>query len=218
MSFQALISKLRWSSQEDSLGPDEEWISPLELDVYCNNGTETALHHVVKMREHTITHRLLQAGANPNLVIYAAEKTPENTFGSSNINPGGGSSSSSSMGAVPEESSQNYFRGSTCLVEACKNRDMAIIDLLLKYSARDDDCKALAIVLENQDELIASKLLALKAHKDAEHDINKKGISDQAGIKGLAAVGSLAYRYVLILFEHLPSMKSMIGPLIFAEF
>ena len=68
-------------------------------------------------------------------------------------------------------------------------------DLLLKYSARDDDCKALAIVLENQDELIASKLLALKAHKDIEYDINKKGISDQAGIKGLAAVGSLAYRY-----------------------
>ena len=194
----------------------------MELDVYCNNGTETALHHVVKMREHTVTHRLLQAGANPNLVIYAAEKNPENN---SSYHPDRGSSSrsSSSMGGSsstgPElESSQNYFRGSTCLVEACKNRDMAIIDLLLKYSARDDDCKALAIVLENQDELIASKLLALKAHKDAEHDINKKGISDQAGIKGLAAVGSLAYRYVLILFEHLPSMKSMIGPLIFTEF
>ena len=67
----------------------------MELDVYCNNGTETALHHVVKMRENTITHRLLQAGANPNLVIYAAEKNPENAFGSSINNPGGSSSSSS---------------------------------------------------------------------------------------------------------------------------
>ena len=73
--------------------------------------------------------------------------------------------------------------------------------MLLKYSARDDDCKALAIVLENQDELIASKLLALKAHKDIEYDINKKGISDQAGIKGLAAVGSLAYRYEIELYS-----------------
>ena len=42
--------------------------------------------------------------------------------------------------------------------------------------------------------------MALKAHKDAEYDINKKGISDQAGIKGLAAVGSLAYRLVLAKF------------------
>ena len=86
-------------------------LSPLDLDIYCNNGTETALHHVVKIREHTITHRLLQSGANPNLVIYAAEKSPESF------------DSSSSM--VQHE--QNYFRGSTCLVEACRNRDMGII-------------------------------------------------------------------------------------------
>ena len=170
-SIQALISKLRWSTQEETLGPDEEMISPIDLDIYCNNGTETALHHVVKMREHSITHRLLQAGANPNLIIYASEN----------------------HGDDEEEDKQPYFKGSTCLVEACKNRDMGIIDLLLKYSARDDDCKALVIVIENQDEVIASKLLALKAHKDSEYSIYKKGISDQAGIKGLAAVGSLAY-------------------------
>ena len=34
-----------------------------------------------------------------------------------------------------------FFKGSTCLVEACMNRDMGMIDLLLKYGARDDDCK-----------------------------------------------------------------------------
>ena len=34
-----------------------------------------------------------------------------------------------------------FFKGSTCLVEACLNRDMGMIDLLLKYGARDDDCK-----------------------------------------------------------------------------
>ena len=49
------------------------------------------------------------------------------------------------------------------------------------------------IVIENQDEVIASKLLALKANKDSEFGINKKGIGDNAGMKGLAAVGSLAY-------------------------
>ena len=30
-SIQALISKLRWSTQEEVLGPDEEWINPLDL-------------------------------------------------------------------------------------------------------------------------------------------------------------------------------------------
>lgn len=36
-----------------------------------------------------------------------------------------------------------FFKGSTCLVEACMNRDMGMIDLLLKYGARDDDCKVI---------------------------------------------------------------------------
>ena len=40
-----------------------------------------------------------------------------------------------------------FFKGSTCLVEACLNRDMGMIDLLLKYGARDDDCKVRMIWL-----------------------------------------------------------------------
>ena len=39
-----------------------------------------------------------------------------------------------------------FFKGSTCLVEACMNRDMGMIDLLLKYGARDDDCKVIHCV------------------------------------------------------------------------
>jgi hypothetical protein len=42
---------------------------------------------------------------------------------------------------------------------------MGMIDLLIKYSARDDDCKALSIALRSDDEIIASKLLTLKAHQ-----------------------------------------------------
>jgi len=41
------------------------------------------------------------------------------------------------------------LQGSTCLVEACRNRDMGMIDLLIKFSARDDDCKALSIALRS---------------------------------------------------------------------
>ena len=58
---------------------------------------------------------------------------------------------------------------------------------------REKHVMNLLIVIENQDEVIASKLLALKANKDSEFGINKKGIGDNAGMKGLAAVGSLAY-------------------------
>ena len=57
------------------------------------------------------------------------------------------------------------FQGSTCLVEACRNRDLGMIDLLLKYGARDDECKALMVAAAGGESIIASKLLALKANQ-----------------------------------------------------
>lgn len=42
--------------------------------------------------------------------------------------------------SVEEDSS---FGQSTALVEACRNRDVPLVDLLLKHGARDDDCKGL---------------------------------------------------------------------------
>ena len=49
---------------------------------------------------------------------------------------------------------------STALVEACSHRDLGMIELLLKHGARDDDCKALAIVAK--DDVIVGKILSLK--------------------------------------------------------
>ena len=63
----------------------------------------------------------------------------------------------------------------------------------LRFRIREKHVMNSLTVIENQDEVIASKLLALKANKDSEFGINKKGIGDNAGMKGLAAVGSLAY-------------------------
>lgn len=51
---------------------------------------------------------------------------------------------------------------SSGLVEACKNRDVPIVDLLLKRGARDDDCKALSIAVTNKDETLIAKLLSIK--------------------------------------------------------
>ena len=89
-------------------------------------------------------------------------------------------------------------QGSTCLVEACRNRDLGMIDLLLKYGARDDECKALMVAATGGESVIVSKLLALKANQDLENGINKKGISEFNRIfankgGGFAKVGSLAY-------------------------
>lgn len=54
---------------------------------------------------------------------------------------------------------------STALVEACKNRDVMTVDLLLKHGARDDDCKALAIAVQNKDETLTAKLLSTKVRR-----------------------------------------------------
>ena len=52
---------------------------------------------------------------------------------------------------------------STCLLEAAKNRDMGMIDLLLRYGARDHQNLALCASALTDDFLIMSKLLTLKA-------------------------------------------------------
>lgn len=50
-------------------------------------------------------------------------------------------------------------------MEACRNRDIPIVDLLLKHGARDDDCKALSLAAQNKDETLTAKLLAMKVCK-----------------------------------------------------
>jgi hypothetical protein len=132
------------------------------------------LRLVNRVPAQTIAAKLLSAAgnANPNLVIYATENST----------------------AAQEFDEQFYFKGSTCLVEACRIRDLGMIDLLLKYGARDDDCKALMVA--GGESVIVSKLLALKANQDLENGINKKGISEFNRVfasKGFAKVGSLAY-------------------------
>lgn len=150
--IQNMISKLslRNNIEKEEERTDTE-ISPLDLDLYCNNNTETALHIAVKKKYHNIVLLLLQNGANPNLSIkQSAEEI-------SRANDNSGSTS-------------------TALVEACKNRDVNMVDCLVRYGARDDNCKALKVASANSDEYIASKLLTLKAYQDPEFKINKKAL------------------------------------------
>lgn len=50
----------------------------------------------------------------------------------------------------------------SCLEEACKHRDITLIDALLKHGARDDSAKALKIAIQNKDDILMAKLLAIR--------------------------------------------------------
>jgi ankyrin repeat protein len=64
------------------------------------------------------------------------------------------------ISADPEDSGSSSV--STALVEACRNRDIGMADLLLRHSARDDDCKALRIAARHKDAILIAKLLSIK--------------------------------------------------------
>ena len=66
VGLSALISK--FSSKEEVLRSNEAWVKPVDLDLYCNHESETALHVAVRSRHHAIASHLLAAGALPNLL------------------------------------------------------------------------------------------------------------------------------------------------------
>jgi hypothetical protein len=143
-SIQALMSRLNVNLKPDSATPAanvQHTLSLVDVDVYCDHGTQKALRAVVKGRHFAIASLILGAGANLNLIIYLNEKEL---------------SKLRSHTALDEY----VFTGSTVLVEAVRQRDMGIeslysaltfsaltanpspffkgmIDLYLKHGARD---------------------------------------------------------------------------------
>lgn len=167
IGLQALLSKFQ--SKEEILKSNETWIKPVDLDLYCNQGSETALHVAVRNRHHAIASHILAAGAVPNLAMQNRRSSVDG---------------------------ETFSKSSTCLLEAAKNRDMGMIDLLLRYGARDDQNLALAAAAKTDDFLVMSKLLALKAHQDQESSVNKNAIAEMhmgRSMKGRSTVSSLTY-------------------------
>jgi ankyrin repeat protein len=136
-------------------------IFPILLDVYCNN-SETALHASVKKKHYSIASALLSHGSNPNLAIY--------------LNG--------------DDRTQVEDSISSSLKEACRNRDASMVDLLIRYGARDDDCLALKVASTNGDNHLMSKILSLKSHPDPEFKINKKSLQFNTGSGGVSFVGT----------------------------
>lgn len=66
--IQSIMSRLNLSSRNSgNADSNERYLSPLKLNMYCNNGAETALHAAVRLKHNEIASALLSSGANPNL-------------------------------------------------------------------------------------------------------------------------------------------------------
>ena len=105
-SIQALMSRLTVNLKAEAGSFNGHTISPVEVDVYCDHGTQTALHVAVKNKHFGIASLLINAGANPNLTIY---------FGEEEL---------SKLRHRTALDGQYVFTGSTALVEAVRYRDM----------------------------------------------------------------------------------------------
>ncbi|XP_049820088.1 leucine-rich repeat serine/threonine-protein kinase 1 isoform X2 [Aethina tumida] len=186
--IQSIMSKLNLS-KENSFDNDTDslLICPLRIDMYCNNNTETALHAAIKGKHYDIALALLKAGASANTVIKAYH----------DIND--------TLACCSVEEDSNYGQSSG-LVEACKNRDVPIVDLLLKYGARDDECKALAVAVANKDETLIPKLLSTKAHPDPEYKINKKAMTENINSSQFTIFSNVTSLTYSTIFPNTPTM------------
>lgn len=104
-SIQALMSRLNVNLKQDTSSAQQN-LSPIEVDIYCDHGTQTALHVAVKNKHFGIASLLLIAGSNPNLTIYLNEEEM------------------SKLRVRTALDDQYVFTGSTVLVEAVRHRDM----------------------------------------------------------------------------------------------
>ncbi|XP_069680319.1 leucine-rich repeat serine/threonine-protein kinase 1 isoform X2 [Periplaneta americana] len=151
-------------------GKNECHLSPLQLNVYCNNNSETALHAAVRGKHADVAGILLQCGADPN--VSCRQPDP----------------------MVSDSDDSGASSGSTALVEACRNRDIGMADLLLRHSARDDDCKALRVTTRNRDDILTAKLLSIKAYPDPEYKLNKSAMTEE-GLPALPQLGLSSLTY-----------------------
>ncbi|KAF5301002.1 hypothetical protein FQR65_LT08985 [Abscondita terminalis] len=197
--IQSIMTKLNLSKEnsvDKSSDPDanSSMICPLKIDMYCNNNTETALHAAVRGKHYDITLALLNVGANPNMVIRSYQDVNDDLM----------DTFYNSLTCCSAEE-LNYSQ-STTLVEACRNRDVPLVDLLLKYGARDDECRAIALTVQNKDETLIAKLLSVKAHPDPEYKINKKAMTESINSPQFSIFANVTHLTYSSLFPNTPTM------------
>lgn len=130
------------------------------MDSYCSEALETALHVAVRNKHREIALLLLNSGADPNLSTLRVRpntnfrKLLDVVFDCSLL-----------LGLQATRNKDDDSETGSCLEEACKNRDITLIDCLLKYGARDDSTRALSLAVENKDDILMAKLLAIRVSR-----------------------------------------------------
>ncbi|XP_062127004.1 LOW QUALITY PROTEIN: leucine-rich repeat serine/threonine-protein kinase 1 [Drosophila sulfurigaster albostrigata] len=157
--IQAIMSKLHISGEGDTLeaqtlpAEQESQRCPIHINLLCGAARETALLAAVRGGHLDVAQALLQHGANPNIVAKPVEDHND-----------------------PKCSEEIYGLSNVPIAEACKQRSLAMLDLLLKFGARDDNGTAISVAIASEDEALLSRLLARRVHPDSDYKINKKGL------------------------------------------
>uniref|UniRef100_A0A182N1F9 non-specific serine/threonine protein kinase n=1 Tax=Anopheles dirus TaxID=7168 RepID=A0A182N1F9_9DIPT len=182
------------SGEDGGDGQEGELRCPLDLDILCGAARETALLAAVRGGFLDVVTILLEHGADPNVLARAVEDQND-----------------------PKSSDEIYGFSNVPLAEATRQKSLPMVELLLRHGARDDQSVALGIAVQNADEPIICRLLAIKAHPDPDYKINKRAFAGpeagaagaEYGVAPLAFVGKLAGSYTYSsLF---PSTATMIN-------
>ncbi|XP_068156290.1 LOW QUALITY PROTEIN: leucine-rich repeat serine/threonine-protein kinase 1 [Drosophila tropicalis] len=186
--IQAIMSKLHISGDGDASleasGPQEATKSqrcPLNVNLLCGATRETALLAAVRGGHLEVVQLLLQHHADPNVVAKPVEDHND-----------------------PKCSEEIYGLSNVPIVEACKQRSLPMLNLLLKYGAQDEKGLAIGLAIVGDDEAILSRLLARRVHPDSDYKINKKGLPTPVEVNVfLPSSSNISYS---AMFPNIPSI------------
>lgn len=185
--IQSIVSRLRGSlTKENDL--NEKYLKPVDVNVYCNEeAPETALHAAVRNCYKDVVVALLENGSDPNLLTLQPNSDYKVSIAYEN-------NVIYLLTIVFKQPKDDDVREAGCspLTLACGKGDTAIVELLLKHGARDDDCKALAAAMITKNQHLITTLLGTKAFADPEHKINKKAMTDNIATQ-FGGLSSLTY-------------------------
>ncbi|XP_050423466.1 leucine-rich repeat serine/threonine-protein kinase 1 [Adelges cooleyi] len=166
--IQSIVSRLRGNPNKE-IDLNEKNLKPVEINIYCNEeAPETALHVAVRNGHRDVVAALLEASADPNVLTLPPSAD------------------------YKQRNDEVHEAGCSSLTLACRKGDVAIVELLLKHGARDDEGKALAAAMSIRNQFLITTLLGTKAFADPEHKINKKAMTDNIASQ-FGGLSSLTY-------------------------
>lgn len=177
--IQSIMSRLSLG-QGPEKNVDESMRSPLDLNLLCGQSRETALLASVRGGFLDVAALLLQNGADPNIIARPVEDQSD-----------------------PKFTDEIYGLSNAPLAEAVRQKSLPMVELLLKFGAKDEQSTALTTAIDSADEQILCRLLAIRSHQDPEYKINKKGLNDEYSEVTSPSISNLTYS---ALYPNTPTM------------